>query len=139
MIERVPVQSSNVVSAGYDRATSTLEVEFRTGVYRITDFPEDEWRAFMGAPSVGSYYQQSIRPRYTAALVDPDADTDPEPEVEDEPQVEDEDDGEWCEDCGMDVGLESHYHCPNCGGVCSMMGHLDQERNVYTCERRRVE
>lgn len=29
----------------------------------------------------------------------------------------------WCDQCGEDVGLESHYHCAKCGETCSMAGH----------------
>lgn len=34
-------------------------------------------------------------------------------------------DGEECEECGEDLsGGTSHYHCPVCREVCSVMGHL---------------
>jgi hypothetical protein len=56
---------------------------------------------------------------------------------------EDEEDEEWdgyCEICGDDIGLESHYHCSNCGEVCSMMGHIKwvdgRATDELTCERK---
>ena len=42
VIDRYPVESSNIVSAGYDAETRTLEVEFSNGgVYRYGDVPSD--------------------------------------------------------------------------------------------------
>lgn len=35
---------------------------------------------------------------------------------------EPDDDG-WCEECGEEIGLESHYHCSVCGEICSLAGH----------------
>ena len=38
--------------------------------------------------------------------------------------------------CGWDLsGQESHYHCANCGGIASMMGHWD-EPDGFTCTRK---
>ena len=52
-------------------------------------------------------------------------------------QITDDCDGEgYCAECRRHVGLTSHYHCPNCGEVCSMMGHVDLEKNDYSCQRR---
>lgn len=39
-----------------------------------------------------------------------------------------------CEVCGVRI-VGSHYHCPNCGKTCSMMGHWDQAKNTYSCTR----
>jgi predicted RNA-binding Zn-ribbon protein involved in translation (DUF1610 family) len=38
-----------------------------------------------------------------------------------------------CTVCGEQLSGSSHYHCPNCGGRCSMMGHVDAKGN-YKCE-----
>lgn len=40
----------------------------------------------------------------------------------------------WCYICKGDVGWSSHYHCPNCWGRCSMMGHLAPDLG-YSCEK----
>lgn len=34
-MERILVDSSNVVSVGYDENASTLEVEFNSGIYNV--------------------------------------------------------------------------------------------------------
>ncbi len=33
------------------------------------------------------------------------------------------------------TGLSDGYYCPNCGGVCGMMGHFNLTTNDYKCER----
>ena len=34
-------------------------------------------------------------------------------------------DDNYCDECGEDIGLGSHYHCAYCNGVCGMQGHFD--------------
>ena len=64
-MERQPISSSNIVSAGYDPATQTLELEFKNGVvWQYMNFPEFMWFEFLGAPSQGKYFQSQIRSRF---------------------------------------------------------------------------
>ena len=64
-MERQPISSSNIVSAGYEPATQTLEVEFKNGaVWQYMNFPEYMWFEFLGAPSQGKYFMSQIRPRF---------------------------------------------------------------------------
>ena len=64
-MERQPISSSNIISAGYDPATQTLELEFKGGaVYQYMNVPEYMWYEFLGAPSQGKYFQSQIRPRF---------------------------------------------------------------------------
>lgn len=64
-MERQLINSSNIVSAGYDPASQILEVEFKNGiVWQYTHFPENMWYEFLGAPSHGKYFLQQIRPRF---------------------------------------------------------------------------
>lgn len=64
-MERIPVESSNLVSVGYDPATQTLEVEFKRGVvWQYPNFPEHMWFEFEAAPSKGKYFLQQIKPRF---------------------------------------------------------------------------
>ena len=60
-IERIPVESSSLVSAGYDPASETLEVEFRTGIYQYVGVPTDRYEGLMAAESKGAYFNQFIR------------------------------------------------------------------------------
>lgn len=68
IMERTPVDSSNVASIGYDAETQTLEVEFQNGsVYQYFDVPEHVFDGFMQAPSKGQYLHQNIRDVYRYA------------------------------------------------------------------------
>lgn len=43
---------------------------------------------------------------------------------------------DFCDVCGEDVGTTSHYHCANCGEVCSLMGHLERGGG-FSCEAKK--
>lgn len=61
-MERIPVQSSNLASVGYDPATATLEVEFLNGsVYQYFGVPESVYEGLLNAPSKGSYLDQHVK------------------------------------------------------------------------------
>ncbi|MGA2220565.1 MAG: KTSC domain-containing protein [Verrucomicrobiia bacterium] len=69
-MERIPVQSSNIASVGYDADGQTLEVEFlHGGVYQYFGVPQAAFDDFMNAPSKGSYFQQNIRNAYSCSKV----------------------------------------------------------------------
>lgn len=38
--------------------------------------------------------------------------------------------------CGEHQYYDPHYHCPNCGGPCGMMGHWDLEEDAPSCQPR---
>ena len=62
---RQRVDSSAVVSVGYDKKRRVLEVEVEGGaVYQYLDVPAREYFALVSADSVGRYYNQSIKPNY---------------------------------------------------------------------------
>ena len=64
-MERIPVNSSNLASVGYEPATLTLEIEFKKGrVYQYFDVPESEYSALMQASSHGTYFSAYIRNNY---------------------------------------------------------------------------
>lgn len=61
-MERIPVDSSNLASIGYDVASSTLEIEFNSGaIYQYYGVPENEYTGLMNASSKGSYFDQHIK------------------------------------------------------------------------------
>ncbi|HEY3281673.1 MAG TPA: KTSC domain-containing protein [Armatimonadota bacterium] len=67
-MERVPVESSMLASAGYDRDSQTLEVEFLRGaVYQYYEVPEEVFKKLVEADSVGSYFNACIRNNYDYA------------------------------------------------------------------------
>lgn len=61
-MERTPVQSSSVSSVGYDRESSTLEIEFLNGsVYQYFGVPESIFDGLMNAPSKGTFLDQFVK------------------------------------------------------------------------------
>lgn len=61
-MDRVPVQSSDLATVGYDPVTSTLEVEFvKGGVYQYFGVSADVHDGLMAAGSKGSFFQQNIK------------------------------------------------------------------------------
>ncbi|WP_439360663.1 KTSC domain-containing protein [Bradyrhizobium sp. DASA03007] len=63
-MERQPINSTNLISVGYDEDSSTLEVEFKGGVYRYYNVPAFEYERLMAANSHGVYFNANIRDNY---------------------------------------------------------------------------
>ena len=62
LVDRSPLTSSVLRSAGYDPALRVLELEFDSGtVYRYFDVPDDLFCALMAAASHGEYFASHIR------------------------------------------------------------------------------
>lgn len=60
-MDRLLVNSSNIISAGYDAADQTLEIEFQSGsVYQYFDVPERIFQGLMTAASKGEYFHDFI-------------------------------------------------------------------------------
>lgn len=72
-MERKPVNSSTVVSVGYDRETQTLEVEFKSGVYQYFQVPPERHNALVSSESIGRHFGEHIRGKYRFAKVGPEA------------------------------------------------------------------
>ncbi len=61
-MKRTPVQSSNLKNVGFDKASHTLEIGFRSGrVYQYTGVSAQRHKALMAAPSKGEYHWKAIR------------------------------------------------------------------------------
>ncbi len=64
-MNRQYVASSSIASAGYERATATLEIEFVGGaVYQYDDVPFCIFQALLAADSKGLFVNQHIRNVY---------------------------------------------------------------------------
>jgi hypothetical protein len=64
-MDRTRVTSSNVVSVGWNSATSVLEVEFHHDrLYQYEGVPESVYRGLLNATSHGEYHHQNIEDRY---------------------------------------------------------------------------
>lgn len=64
-MEMIEVKSSNVRKIGYDKASSTLRVQFLGGVeYDYSTVPEEVFESLKKSPSVGQFIHANIKGRY---------------------------------------------------------------------------
>ncbi len=67
-MHRQAVDSSAVVSVGYDPDTEELEIEFAGGdVYLYGEVPPEEFERVLTARSIGTYVNRRIKPVYLNA------------------------------------------------------------------------
>jgi non-canonical purine NTP pyrophosphatase (RdgB/HAM1 family) len=70
-MQRLPVDSTDIVSIGYDPKVRILEVEFKEGrVYQYLEVQPDEHRLLMKADSIGQRFQASIMGHYRYNRID---------------------------------------------------------------------
>jgi KTSC domain len=61
-MQRVPVESAQLTSVGYDLDSSTLEVEFRKGgIYQYSSISPEMHQQLMSAESIGTFFNTVIR------------------------------------------------------------------------------
>ena len=66
-MRRTAVESSTMLSVGYDSTEHVLEIEFTSGVvYQYLEVPATIFKALMDADSKGRYFNREIRDDYTA-------------------------------------------------------------------------
>ncbi len=66
-MDRHYVDSSMISSIGFDPQTSTLEIEFKSGViWDYPGFPEYLWYEFESSESKGKFFHQNIKEQYTS-------------------------------------------------------------------------
>jgi hypothetical protein len=64
-MDRILVNSSNIITIGYNADSKILEVEFRTGkVYQYEDVPEDIYQELMAASSKGQFFHDNVMNQY---------------------------------------------------------------------------
>ena len=64
-MDRRPVRSSLLRSAGYDHDTRTLEIEFHDrDVYQYFDFPEFLYQGLLVTASKGTFFNSRIAGRF---------------------------------------------------------------------------
>lgn len=68
-MDRQYVQSSNLVSVGYDPEAETLEVEFKGGIYQYYNVPQMIFDQLMAAPSHGIYFNANIRNAFACSRI----------------------------------------------------------------------
>lgn len=69
-MDRKTIDSSMLQSIGYDANSSTLELEFNSGViWQYFDFPESSWYEFEAADSHGKFFNREIKNQYSESRV----------------------------------------------------------------------
>lgn len=64
-MQRLPVESSDIVAIGYDEKSRTLEIEFKENrVYQYTEVEPDIYVRFMKADSYGTYFYAFVNGHY---------------------------------------------------------------------------
>lgn len=66
-IDRVPVSSSMIKSAGWQ--DKILELEFKSGVYQYIDVPKQIYEDLIHASSIGRYLNQNIKGKFTSRKI----------------------------------------------------------------------
>ncbi|HSX17189.1 MAG TPA: non-canonical purine NTP pyrophosphatase [Patescibacteria group bacterium] len=70
-MQRLPVESTDIVSVGYDPKERILEVEFKEGrIYQYLDVDADAYRLLTKADSLGLYFQANIMGHYRYERID---------------------------------------------------------------------
>ncbi len=78
-MQRTPLRSRALVSAGYDPALQLLELEFHNGrVYRYREVPPGVYEFLLRTPSKGGFVNRMIDGRYAHEEITEGA---PEPDV----------------------------------------------------------
>jgi KTSC domain len=75
-MDRSPLASSSVASAGYDEVTLVLELEFTSGrIYQFDGVPRGVFDWLLRTPNKGSYVARMINNQYPYRDVTPHAET----------------------------------------------------------------
>lgn len=75
-MKRIPVESSDISSIGYDAAEKVMEIEFKgERVYRYLDVPADIYAKFKAADSYGQFFNSFIHSYYRYRRVEDKNDT----------------------------------------------------------------
>lgn len=62
-MERIPLNSTSMISVGYDMVSRILEVEFVDGeIYQYLEVPEETYQGLLTAESKGRYFNLVIKP-----------------------------------------------------------------------------
>lgn len=66
-MNRIPVESTQIKSIGYDPEQQLLEVEFSNNViWQYRNVPLNIWRELESAPSKGKYFHSQIKTRFAS-------------------------------------------------------------------------
>ena len=64
-MNRLAVESTTLLTIAYDADRQVLQIEFRDrAIYNYLDVPGDVYQNLVDAPSIGGYFNRSIRGRF---------------------------------------------------------------------------
>ncbi len=70
-MHRENVESSMILSIGYESSTSTLEIEFKNGgsIWQYFSVPETLFHELISATSIGKFFLANIKNQYSESRV----------------------------------------------------------------------
>jgi len=64
-MDHVDINSTMIKSAGYEEATSVLEIAFnRGGLYHYLDVPKELFQEFLASSSKGRFFDKNIKDKF---------------------------------------------------------------------------
>ncbi len=64
-----PVESSNIISVGYDETTSSLYVNYQSGTYKYDGVDKSVYESFLTSTSKGRFMNENIKGQYNYSRV----------------------------------------------------------------------
>lgn len=65
----IPVESSNIISVGYDETTSSMYVNYPSGTYKYDGVDKSVYESFLTSPSKGRFMNENIKGQYNYSRV----------------------------------------------------------------------
>jgi hypothetical protein len=64
-----PVESSNIISVGYDETTSSMYVKYPSGIYKYDDVDKSVYESLLTSTSKGRFMNENIKGQYNYSRV----------------------------------------------------------------------
>lgn len=64
-----PVESSNIISVGYDETTSSMYVKYPSGTYKYEDVEKSVYESLLTSTSKGRFMNENIKGQYNYSRV----------------------------------------------------------------------
>ena len=64
-----PVESSNIISVGYDETTSSMYVNYPSGTYKYDRVEKSVYESLLTSPSKGRFMNENIKGQYNYSRV----------------------------------------------------------------------
>lgn len=64
-----PVESSNIISVGYDETTLSMYVNYPSGTYKYDGVDKSVYESLLTSPSKGKFMNENIKGQYNYSRV----------------------------------------------------------------------